>query len=68
MKLQRSAHRSVARLEADIMSFIYTHNEKPMPYGWAKSTDETLAPVRRLCLKFNRNFRLETSRRHRAGP
>ena len=30
-KLQRSAHRSVAELEADIMSFIDAHNEKPKP-------------------------------------
>ena len=52
-KLQRSAHRSVAELEADIMSFIDAHNENPKPYKWVKSADEILASVRRFCLKMN---------------
>ena len=52
-KLQRGAHRSVAELEADIMSFIDTHNEKPKPCKRARCADETLASVRRSCLKMN---------------
>ena len=50
-KLQRGVHRSVAELNADIMSFIDAHNEKPKPYKWVKSADEILASVRRFCLK-----------------
>ena len=52
-KLQRSAHRSVAELEADITSFIDAHNENPRPCKWVKSADEILASVRRFCLKMN---------------
>ena len=46
-------HRSVAGLNADIMSFIDAHNDKPKPYRWVKSADEILASVRRFCLKAN---------------
>ncbi len=52
-KLQRSAHRSAAELEADIMSFIDAHNENPRPCKWVKSADETLASVRRFRLKMS---------------
>ena len=52
-KLQRGVHRSVAELNADIMSFIDAHNEKPKPYKWIKSADEILASVRGFCLKAN---------------
>ena len=52
-KLQRGVHRSVAELNADILSFIDAHNEKPKPYKWVKSADEILASVRRFCLKAN---------------
>ena len=52
-KLQRGVHRSVAELNADIMSFIDAHNEKPKPYKWVKSADEILASVKRFCLKAN---------------
>ena len=51
--MQRSAHRSVAELEADIMSFIDAHNEKPKPCKRARSADEILASVRRSYLKMN---------------
>ncbi len=53
-KLQRGVHLSVAELNADIMSFIDAHNEKPKPYKWVKSADEILASVRRFCLKANK--------------
>ncbi len=52
-KLQRSAHRPVAELEADIMSFIDAHNENPRPCKRVKSADEILASVRRFCLKMS---------------
>ena len=51
--LQWSAHRPVAELKADIMSFIDAHNENPRPYKWVKSADEILASVRRFFLKAN---------------
>lgn len=53
-KLQRGVHRSVAELNADIMSFIDAHDEKQRPYRWVKSADETPASVRRFCLMMNR--------------
>ena len=53
-KLQRGVHLSVAEFNADIMSFIDAHNEKPKPYKWVKSADEILASVRRFCLKANK--------------
>ena len=52
-KLQRGVHRSVAELNADIMSFIDARNEKPKPCKWVKSADEILAFVRRFCRKAN---------------
>ena len=51
--LRRGVHLSVAELNADIMSFIDAHNEKPKPNKWVKSADEILASVRRFCLKAN---------------
>ena len=52
-KLHRGVNRSVAELNADIMSFIDAHNEKPKPCTWVKSADGILASVRRYCLKAN---------------
>ena len=42
-KLRRSAHRSVAELEADIAAWIGAWNEDPKPFVWAKTADEILA-------------------------
>lgn len=50
-QLQRGVHRSVEELEADIRTFIDTHNKDPKPYKWVKSADEILAAVKRFCLK-----------------
>ncbi len=53
-KQRRGVHRSVAELNADkIMSFINAHNQKPKPYKWVKSTNETLASVRKFCPEAN---------------
>ena len=52
-KLRRGVHRSVAELNADILSFIHAHNERPNAHKWIKSADEILASVRRFCLKAN---------------
>jgi len=50
-RLQRGANRSVAELEADIMSFIDAHDERPKPCEWVRSADGILASVRRSCLR-----------------
>jgi transposase len=41
-KLRRSAHRSVAELEADISAWIQAWNDDPRPFVWAKTADEIL--------------------------
>lgn len=41
-KLRRSAHRSVAELEADITAWIAAWNDDPKPFVWAKTADEIL--------------------------
>lgn len=39
-KLQRSAHRSVTRLNADIVSWTDAWNADPKPFVWRKTADE----------------------------
>ena len=46
-------HRSVAEFNADIMSFIDAHNEKPKRCKRVRSADEILASFRKFCLKAN---------------
>ena len=41
-QLRRSAHRSVAQLEADIRRWLDTWNEDPRPFVWTKTADEIL--------------------------
>ena len=48
-QLQRGAHNSTKRLEADIRSFIDKHNRNPKPFKWTKSADDILASVKRFC-------------------
>jgi len=40
--LQRSDHRSVQALEADIRNWIKTWNESPKPFVWTKTADQTV--------------------------
>jgi hypothetical protein len=42
-KLQRSAHRSVKALAADIEAWTATWNENPKPFVWHKTAEEILA-------------------------
>jgi transposase len=42
-KLRRSAHRSVAQLEADVSAWIAAWNADPKPFIWTKTADEILA-------------------------
>jgi transposase len=48
-QLRRSAHRSVPRLEADLVEWIRLHNQDPKPFRWTKTADEILASIRRFC-------------------
>ena len=41
-KLQRSAHRDIKALAADIRAWIETWNEDATPFTWHKSADEIL--------------------------
>ena len=41
-KLRRSAHRSVAELEADLTAWIQAWNDDPKPFVWTKTADEIL--------------------------
>lgn len=50
-KLRRSAHKSVARLEADVRDYIQVNNESPKPLVWTKTADEILASVARFCVR-----------------
>jgi hypothetical protein len=44
-KLRRSAHRTVAELEADIRAWTDAWNQDPRPYVWTKTADEILANI-----------------------
>ena len=46
--LQRSDHRSVQALEADIRAWIKAWNDDPKPFAWVKTADEILGSLARL--------------------
>ena len=46
--LQRSDHRSVQALEADIRAWVKTWNENPKPFVWTKTAEQILESLRRL--------------------
>jgi transposase len=46
--LQRSDHRSVQALEADIRSWVAAWNENPKPFIWTKTAEEILEKLKRL--------------------
>ena len=52
-KLQRSAHRSVKALAADIRAWVQTWNEDPKPFTWHKSADEILQRLAGYCAVIN---------------
>jgi transposase len=41
-KLRRSAHRTVAELEADLIAWVDACNDDPKPFVWTKTADEIL--------------------------
>jgi transposase len=54
-KLQRSAHRSVKALAADIRGWVETWNEDPKPFSWHKTADEILQRLAGYCAAINEN-------------
>jgi len=51
--LQRSDHRSVQALEADIRNWIKAWNENPKPFIWTKTADQILEKLGRLLKRTN---------------
>lgn len=49
--LQRGAHRSVHRLEADLRRWVEHWNNDPKPYVWTKTAEEILTSLARFCLR-----------------
>ncbi|MFI6541596.1 IS630 family transposase [Nonomuraea sp. NPDC050547] len=52
-KLRRSAHRSVAQLEADVGAWIKEWNADPKPLVWTKTADEILDNLTAYCQRIN---------------
>jgi hypothetical protein len=53
-KLQRSAHRSVKALAADIRNWVETWNENPKPFVWTKTADQILRSLAGYCTAINK--------------
>jgi transposase len=52
-KLQRSAHRSVKGLAADINAWVATWNEDPKPFVWHKTAEQILERLAGYCSAIN---------------
>ena len=52
-KLQRSAHRSVKELAADIEAWVANWNENPTPYVWHKTAEQILERIAGYCAAVN---------------
>jgi transposase len=52
-KLQRSAHRSVKELAADINAWVAAWNEDPKPFVWHKSAEQILERLAGYCTAIN---------------
>jgi transposase len=52
-KLQRSAHRNVKELAADIISWVATWNENPRPFVWTKTAEQILERLAGYCAAIN---------------
>ena len=50
-QIRRGVHQSTKDLEADIRTFIETHNSAPKPFRLTKSADDILKAVERFCLR-----------------
>ena len=51
-KLQRSAHRSIKDLTADLDAWIATWNENPKPFVWHKTADQILDSLKKYLTNF----------------
>ena len=51
--LQRSDHRSVQALEADIRNWVKTWNDNPKPFIWTKTAEQILSSLARLLQRTN---------------
>lgn len=51
--LQRSDHRSVQALEADLRDWVKTWNDNPKPFIWTKTADQILESLHRLLQRTN---------------
>jgi transposase len=52
-KLQRSAHRSVKELAADINAWVDNWNQNPTPFAWHKSAEQILERLAGYCQAIN---------------
>ena len=52
-KLQRSAHRSVKELAADIKAWVANWNENPTPFVWHKTAEDILERLAGYCTAIN---------------
>ena len=52
-KLQRSAHRSVKELVADIRAWVANWNENPPPFVWHKTAEEIFERLASYCAEIN---------------
>jgi transposase/transposase-like protein len=52
-KLQRSAHRNVKELAADILAWARTWNENPRPFVWTKTAEQILERLAGYCAAVN---------------
>jgi transposase/transcriptional regulator with XRE-family HTH domain len=51
--LQRSDHRSVQALEADLRAWVKAWNANPKPFIWTKTADQILDSIKRLLQRIN---------------
>jgi len=63
-KLQRSAHRTVKDLAADIRSWAETWNDNPKPFTWHKSAGDILQRLAGYCTAINQNATSSTLTGH----
>jgi hypothetical protein len=52
-KLQRSAHRNLKELAADILAWVATWNDNPRPFVWTKTADQILERLACYCTAVN---------------
>jgi transposase len=58
-KLQRSAHRNVKELAADITTWVDTWNQNPRPFVWTKTAEDILERLAGYCAAINTDIRSE---------